>query len=138
MRAVSFVRKYYDRNNGSVHLTTSIAWRCFISFVIDRSSRTPSDYIGYGMYLYFSGMSLRMTSERLAFLVKRNHVSIWNWIQKYKPQKVSIKRKKTSEWWYAHCLYILTRWCQVHLKGQCERRHKLRVGTIYHHVTGWF
>ncbi len=39
-----------------------------------------------------------MASERLTFLVKRNHVSTWNWIQKYKPQKVSIKRKKISEY----------------------------------------
>ena len=39
-----------------------------------------------------------MTSNRLAFFVKRNHVSIWNWIQKYKPQQLSIKRKKISEY----------------------------------------
>ena len=61
-------------------------------------NRTPSEYIGYGLYLYFSGLSLRMASERLAFLVNRNHVSIWNWIQKYRPQKVSIKRKRISEY----------------------------------------
>ena len=61
-------------------------------------NRTSSEYIGYGLYLYFSGLSLRMASERLAFLVNRNHVSIWNWIQKYRPQKVSIKRKRISEY----------------------------------------
>jgi len=30
-------------------------------------------------------------------IVKRSHVSIWNWIQKYKPHKISAKRTKTSE-----------------------------------------
>src|SRR5215210_4027129 len=60
-------------------------------------NRTPSQYIGYGLYLYFSGLSLRRTSERLSSLVKRNHVSVWKWIQKYKPKKVSTKRKRIAE-----------------------------------------
>ena len=60
-------------------------------------NRTPSEYIGYGLYLYFSGLSLRRTSERLSCFVKRNHVSVWNWIQKYRPQKTSPKRKKAAE-----------------------------------------
>ena len=29
--------------------------------------------------------------------VKRSHVAIWKWIQKYKPQKISIKKKRISE-----------------------------------------
>ena len=61
-------------------------------------NRTPSKYIVYGLYLYFSGLSLRRTSERLSSLVKRNHVSIWNWIQKYKPQKISNKRRQILEY----------------------------------------
>jgi putative transposase len=56
--------------------------------------RTPSEYICYGLYLYFSGLSLRRASERLSYLIKRNHVSIWNWIQRYKLQKIASKRKK--------------------------------------------
>ena len=60
-------------------------------------NRTPSEYIGYGLYFYFSGLSLRRTSERLACFVKRNHVSIWNWIQKYNPQKIASKKKKVDE-----------------------------------------
>ena len=60
-------------------------------------NRTPSKYVCYGLYLYFSGLSLRRTSERLSVLVKRNHVSVWNWIQKYHPKKLSSKRKKISE-----------------------------------------
>ncbi len=55
-------------------------------------------YIGYGLYFYFSGLSLRRTSQILSsHFIKRNHVSIWNWIQKYKPQRISSKKKKFEE-----------------------------------------
>ena len=57
-------------------------------------NRTPSEYVYHGLYFYFSGLSLRRTSERLSHFIKRNHVSIWNWIQKYNPQKISSKKKK--------------------------------------------
>jgi putative transposase len=60
-------------------------------------NRTPSEYVKYGLYLYFSGLSLRRTSERLSCLIKRNHVSIWNWIQKYKPKKIISKKKRIAE-----------------------------------------
>ena len=45
----------------------------------------------------FHGLSLRRTSERLSYFIKRNHVTIWNWIQKYHPRKVSSKSKRISE-----------------------------------------
>jgi len=61
-------------------------------------NRTPSVYVGYDLYFYFSGLSLRRTAERLSScFIKRNHVSIWNWIQKYKPMKILSKRKKIDE-----------------------------------------
>ena len=60
-------------------------------------NRTPSKYVYYGLHLYFSGLSLRRASERLSCIFKRNHVSIWNWIQKYHPQKISAKSKKIDE-----------------------------------------
>ncbi len=61
-------------------------------------NRTPSQYIGYGLYFYFSGLSLRRSSDRLSScFIKRNHVSIWNWIQKYKPKKLYSKKKKVEE-----------------------------------------
>ncbi|HET7149658.1 MAG TPA: DDE-type integrase/transposase/recombinase [Candidatus Nitrosopolaris sp.] len=63
-----------------------------------RRNRTPSEYIGYALYFYFSGLSLRRTSERLACFIRRNHVSIWNWIQKYKPQRISSKKKNIEEY----------------------------------------
>ncbi len=61
-------------------------------------NRTPSSYIGYGLYVYFSGLSLRRAAQILSScFIKRNHVSIWNWIQKYEPKRISLKRKKIDE-----------------------------------------
>jgi len=60
-------------------------------------NRTPSKYVYYGLHLYFSGLSLRKASERLSQLFKRNHISIWNWIQKYHVKRISSKRKRISE-----------------------------------------
>ena len=53
----------------------------------------------YGLYLYFCGLSTRNLDKALSFLniVKRNHVSIWNWIQKYHPQRISSQRNKIYE-----------------------------------------
>ena len=41
-------------------------------------NRTPSQIIGYGLYLYFLGLSFRNTAKALSFLqiVKISHVSI--------------------------------------------------------------
>ncbi len=61
-------------------------------------NKTPSKYVYYGLHLYFSGLSLRKASERLSQLYKRNHVSIWNWIQKYQVRRISSKRKRISEY----------------------------------------
>ncbi len=63
-----------------------------------KRNRTSSEYIGYGLYLYFLGLSTRGAAKALSFLhiVKRSHVAIWNWIQKYKPQRISSRRKKIS------------------------------------------
>ncbi len=62
-----------------------------------KRNRTPSKYIGYGLYLYFLGLSYRNTSKALAQFVKRSHVAVWKWIQKYKPKKIARKRKRISE-----------------------------------------
>ena len=58
-------------------------------------NRTPSQIIGYGLHLYFLGLSFRNTAKALSFLkiIKISHVSIWNWLQKYKPKKYFKKRK---------------------------------------------
>ena len=64
-------------------------------------NKTPSKYIYYGLYLYFSGLSLRRAAERLSYIFKRNHVLLakkWNWIQKYHPKRISSKRKRIAEY----------------------------------------
>ncbi len=60
-------------------------------------NKTPSEYVYQALYLYFSGLSLRRTSQRLSCSIKRNHVTIWNWIQKYKPQMVKTKQRRITE-----------------------------------------
>jgi putative transposase len=69
-------------------------------------NRTPSsEYIGYGLYCYFSGLSLRHPKDyRLVFYKERNLIkreisciSIWKWIQKYKPKKIFERKKKIEE-----------------------------------------
>jgi putative transposase len=60
--------------------------------------RTPPKYVYYALHLYFSGLSLRKASQILSItFIKRNHVSVWNWIQQYKPKRVFLKRNKISE-----------------------------------------
>ena len=41
----------------------------------NKTNRTPSEYIGYGLYLYFLGLSLRNVVKALSHLhiVKRSH-----------------------------------------------------------------
>ena len=58
---------------------------------------TSSEHVYYALQLYSSGLYLRKTSERLTSLIKRNHVSVWNWIQKYRPKKILKKRKTIAE-----------------------------------------
>jgi putative transposase len=62
---------------------------------MDSRNRTPSQIIGYGLYLYFLGLSFRNAAQALSFLllVKISHVSIWKWIQKYKPKKYPKNKK---------------------------------------------
>ena len=31
-----------------------------------------------------------------SWFIKRNHVSIWNWVQKYKPRKLSSRKRKVD------------------------------------------
>jgi len=72
--------------------------------MISKRNRTPSEYIGYGLYLYFLGLSLRNVVKALSYLpiVKRSHVLLakkWKWIQKFQYQrKSSIKKKQVSEY----------------------------------------
>ena len=39
--------------------------------------------IRYGLYLYFSSRSFRLAARCLGQLLKRSHVCIWKWVQRY-------------------------------------------------------
>ena len=62
-----------------------------------KRQRTKPKDIAYGLYLYFLGLSYRDTAKALGRFVHRSHVSIWKWMQRYKPKRISNKRKKVSE-----------------------------------------
>ena len=61
-------------------------------------NKTSSQIIGYGLHLYFLGLSFRNTAKALSFLkiVKISHVSIWKWIQKYTLGNIEGKGKSKS------------------------------------------
>jgi putative transposase len=64
-----------------------------------KRNRTSSSYIGRALYLYFLGLSTRNVAKAMFCFrkVKRSHVAIWKWIQKYHPRKILSKRKRISE-----------------------------------------
>ena len=72
--------------------------------MISKRKRTPSEYIGYGLYLYFLGLSLRNVVKALSYLhiIKRSHVLLakkWKWIQKFRHRRISsTRRNKISEY----------------------------------------
>jgi len=39
--------------------------------------------VRYALYLYFSSRSLRLASRCLSPVIKRSHVAIWKWVQRY-------------------------------------------------------
>ena len=59
--------------------------------------RTSLEDIIYSLHLYFSGLSLRNTSKAISRFVTRSHSAIRDWIQKYKPERLSYSKTKTSE-----------------------------------------
>jgi putative transposase len=65
-----------------------------------KRNRTSSRDIGYGLYLYFLGLSTRNVAKALSFLhiVKRSHIAIWNWIQKYQTKIILSQRNKINEY----------------------------------------
>ena len=62
-----------------------------------RRQRTKPKIIAYSLYLYFLGLSYGNTARALQSFVKRSHVSIWKWIQKYRPKKISSTKTNVSE-----------------------------------------
>lgn len=59
--------------------------------------RTKLKDIAYSLYLYFLGLSYGNTAKALQRFVHKSHVSIWKWMQKYKPKKTSFERRRINE-----------------------------------------
>ncbi len=59
--------------------------------------RTEPEDIAYSMYLYSLGLSLRNTSKAVSRLVKRSHTAIRDWIQKDKPEMLSSRKIRITE-----------------------------------------
>ena len=60
--------------------------------------RTKPEDIVYSLHLYFSGLSLRITSKALFKFIKRSHTAIRDWIQKYNPKRLFYKKTKIAEY----------------------------------------
>lgn len=61
-----------------------------------RKRTEPKDIV-YSLHLYFLGLSLRNTSKAISRFVTRSHTAIRDWIQKYKPERLSYSKTKISE-----------------------------------------
>lgn len=49
-----------------------------------KRTRTHPAVVSYGLYLYYSSRSFRLAAKCLSsFILKRSHVTIWKWIQRY-------------------------------------------------------
>jgi putative transposase len=59
--------------------------------------RTEPEDIAYSLYLYFLGLSLRNTSKTVSRFVKRSHTAIRDWIRKYKPEMLSSRKLRITE-----------------------------------------
>ena len=61
-----------------------------------RKRTEPKDIL-YSLHLYFNGLSLRNTSKAISRFVTRSHSAIRDWIQKYKPERLSYSKTQISE-----------------------------------------
>ena len=96
-------------------------------------NRTSSSYIGRALYLYFLGLSTRNVAKAMFCFrkVKRSHVAIWKWIQKYHPKKILSKSERILEYimdetisinggnWYSQACRFLN--LDLHIHSSMEK-----------------
>ncbi len=56
--------------------------------LVFQRERTPSQVVLYGLYLYFLGLSFRYVSLALDPFVRRSHMAVWKWVQRYDPHRI--------------------------------------------------
>jgi putative transposase len=62
-------------------------------------TRTHPAIVRYAIYLYFSSRSFRLAARCLSSIIKRSHVSIWKWVQKYYglADRLSVNKRAVKE-----------------------------------------
>jgi putative transposase len=85
--------------NDPVKLTKNPSFDSHLLFMIYQTirNRTRGLRILSIPLIYFDGLSLRKTSKALSRFVKISHSVIRDWIQNYKPERLSSKTKKIDE-----------------------------------------
>lgn len=63
----------------------------------DKEENRTWGYSIFSLYLYFLGLSLRNTSKAVSRFIKRSHTAIRDWIQKYKPEMLSSRKIRITE-----------------------------------------
>lgn len=59
--------------------------------------KTPAQTVLYCLYLYFGGLSFRDVSYVLEPFVRRSHMAVWKWVQRYEPHGVFKVKLGASE-----------------------------------------
>ena len=67
----------------------------FLASVLTKRNKMSTKNIGYSLDLYFLVFPIEIQKSISGF-VKWSHVSIWKWVQKYKPERISYRRRKVS------------------------------------------
>ena len=92
-----FYKRIYLCVYTAVNLRKSYNYKYIINNIeISKTKNQTKRYCLFFISL-FSGLSYRNTAKALQRFVQRSHVSIWKWIQKYKPKKISSQKTKVSE-----------------------------------------
>ena len=65
--------------------------------ICQKRNRTEQKDIAYALHLYFDGLYLRNTSKALSRFIHRSDTAIRDWILKYKPERLSFRKIKISE-----------------------------------------
>src|SRR5215471_6914717 len=75
--------------------------------------RTSLPLMAYAVYLYYASRSLRLASRCLEPYVKRSHVAIWKWVQRFGSHisdKLNVNRRDVR------CIFVDE--TLIHIKGR--------------------
>src|SRR6188472_3200014 len=73
--------------------------RHVLALIAMKRARTHPAIISYSLYLYYSSRSFRLAAKCLSSVLRRSHVSIWKWVQRYAfmADKFKIDRHKVIQ-----------------------------------------